>query len=167
MRKPLLVAAAICLGTVSVAPAQTIRINQPDGELLLEQERCRAGGQQATFMESRPNGSGAYGCWELKDGYVYVRWTQMIGPTGSILDTDKVMRYQAPASLSGPAGKDKALIDHADKLNDQCRGGSGGEQQTMKACHQRDIAMEQIRKAGWCWGPDDVPGYEKRWVRCQ
>lgn len=166
MKKPL-VAAAICLGITSYASAQTVRINQPDGELLLEQEKCRTSGQQATFIESRSNGGGAYGCWEVKDGYVYVHWTQMIGPTGSILNTDKVMRYLAPATLSGPTGKDKELIDRANRLNDQCRGGSGDDQQTMKACHQRDIAMEQVRKAGWCWGPDDAYSYEKRWIRCR
>ncbi len=110
MKKPL-IAAAICLGMASLASAQTIRINQPDGELLLEQDRCRTSGQQATFIESRSNGGGAYGCWEFKDGYVYVRWTQMIGPTGSILNTDKVVRYQAPEGLSAPEGKDKGVND--------------------------------------------------------
>lgn len=98
--------------------------------LVLEQERCRTGGQQATFIESRSNGGGAYGCWELKDGFVYVHWTQMVGSTGSILNTDKVMRYRTPESLFGPIGKDKALIDRAEQLNDRCRSGSGDDPKT-------------------------------------
>lgn len=159
--------AVVVLFTATPVAAQTIRIDQQDGQLILEQAKCPTGGQQATFIESRSNGGGAYGCWELKSGYVYVRWTQMIGPTGSILNTDKQMRYLAPASLSGPTGKDKDLIDRAERLNGRCRGGSGDDPKTWQACDQREAAMERVRKAGWCWGPDDAVSADQHWMRCR
>ncbi len=71
---------------------------------------------------------------------------------------------QTPKS-EGPTGKAKALIDQADRLNDICRDGRGKSWES--ACQERDKVMAQVEASGWCWGPDDVPGYEKRWVRCR
>lgn len=70
-------------------------------------------------------------------------------------------------AAQSPTGADKALIDQVEKLNDQCRGGSGDDPKTLQACDQREAAMEQVQKSGWCWGPESAIGAEKHWIRCK
>lgn len=65
-----------------------------------------------------------------------------------------------------PTGSAAALIQKVDKLNDQCRGGSGASPATQAACDQREITMKLVEKAGWCWGPLDSIGADKRWIPC-
>ncbi len=77
------------------------------------------------------------------------------------------------ASVCAMAGAPKAtpgaqaLMSQYDRLNDQCRGGSGDNPSTISVCNQRDKLYPTIVKTGWCWGPDDVAGYEKKWIRCE
>lgn len=70
---------------------------------------------------------------------------------------------QAEAPYKGWVGQ---LIVLADKLNDQCRGGSGDAAATKKACDWRANVLRQINEEGWCWGPASAIGADKRWVRC-
>lgn len=60
----------------------------------------------------------------------------------------------------------KAQIDQAERLNDRCRGGSGDDPATMKACEQRDAAYDRLEKAGWCYGKDGDAGFQRKWQRC-
>ncbi len=71
-------------------------------------------------------------------------------------------RAPAPPAAQRP---DK-LIDEFDKLNSRCRGGSGDDPKTHLACDERDPVEQKIKKAGWCWGPDNAAGYEKSWIAC-
>lgn len=157
-----LLAALLTLATASPAAAQNVYINQPDGQLVLEQEKCQSGGRQASFIESRSNGGGAYGCWEAKDGYVYVRWSQLVGPTGSILNIDKVMRYEATGRPLEPTGKVMKLIELADKEAVNCQ-----VKRTRQACNAFAEAFDAVQRQGWCWGPDGIPNDQRRWMRCQ
>ena len=59
-----------------------------------------------------------------------------------------------------------ALIAEADRLTDACRGGSGNDPATHRACAQQDEVGKRIRAAGWCWGPSNAYGYQQRWGTC-
>ena len=61
----------------------------------------------------------------------------------------------------------KILLDKESALNDRCRGGSGDDPQTQKYCDQRDETFGQLKSKGWCYGPDEAPGYQKSWRKCQ
>ena len=58
-------------------------------------------------------------------------------------------------------------IRRAEKLNGECRGGSGDSPKTLVVCAKRDAAYAALEKRGVCWGPNDASGAEKRWVSCQ
>jgi len=68
---------------------------------------------------------------------------------------------------SGPDRKVRGMIAKAERLNDQCRGGSGDMQSVQAACEKRDAAYQQIRKTGWCWGHANDIGADRRWVTCR
>lgn len=68
---------------------------------------------------------------------------------------------------SAPAGNAKKLIEQQTALNSKCRGGSGDSPATQAACADRDKLSKQIEAAGWCWGPEDAVGADKRWIRCR
>ena len=51
-------------------------------------------------------------------------------------------------------------------LNDRCRGGSGDDPDTLRACSIRDGLLQQIEKEGWCWGHAGQIGADKTWEPC-
>lgn len=51
------------------------------------------------------------------------------------------------------------------KENSLCRGGSGGNRSTLRACNRRDGVMAELMKLGWCWGGSDTGAF-MRWLRC-
>ncbi len=59
-----------------------------------------------------------------------------------------------------------ALKKREDQLNDKCRGGSGDDPATEKACDDRDKVFAQLKDAGWCWGTPDQIEADKTWVKC-
>ncbi|MBL0866740.1 hypothetical protein G5647_09910 [Pectobacterium carotovorum] len=96
-----LIALSTALTTMSPAHAsQNYYIDIVDGEITLQDEVCPQGGRVASFIEKRDNGGGAYGCWMVKDKYVFIQWNTFLGPTGSILHSDKVDRYPLPDGLA-------------------------------------------------------------------
>jgi hypothetical protein len=76
-------------------------------------------------------------------------------------------RTDTNANVEPFSEQDKALIVRIEKLNGQCRGGSGDDPKTQQACDQREAAMMQAKNSGWCWGPDSAIGSEKHWIRCE
>lgn len=72
----------------------------------------------------------------------------------------------AEAIAAAPSIPVQKLIAKNDALNEKCRGGSGDDPRTIASCKQRDKVSQEILKAGWCWGPDDAPGYQKKWTPC-
>jgi hypothetical protein len=60
----------------------------------------------------------------------------------------------------------EALMARQRQLNGRCRGGSGDDPATTRACDERDAVMKQIAARGWCWGRADQIEAEKRWERC-
>ncbi len=61
---------------------------------------------------------------------------------------------------------EKKLIKRADELNESCRGGSGDEEKTMRACDVRDKLMQDMEAKNICWGPQSAIGADQRWMRC-
>lgn len=64
------------------------------------------------------------------------------------------------------AAAEENLIKQADKLNDQCRGGSGDNPATIKACDKRDKLFDELASKGWCYGHEGQAGYERQWEKC-
>lgn len=64
------------------------------------------------------------------------------------------------------AGGVQEEIAKVDKLNDLCRGGSGGSPATMRACANRDAAIAALEKRGWCFGHASQAMYEREWEPC-
>ena len=60
----------------------------------------------------------------------------------------------------------ETLLAEVDKLNDQCRGGSGDSPKTTEACDKRDAKFNEVVARGWCWGPKDAIGADQHWMRC-
>lgn len=50
--------------------------------------------------------------------------------------------------------------------NEACRGGSGDEAATWRACERRERVSVQLGRLGLCYGRDDEPGYRSEWHRC-
>ncbi|MDC7683320.1 hypothetical protein PQU92_08530 [Asticcacaulis sp. BYS171W] len=61
---------------------------------------------------------------------------------------------------------DKALLTHYADLNEQCRGGSGDDPKTMKACDERDALSDKLEKAGYCYGEFAEYGFQSGWAKC-
>ena len=59
-----------------------------------------------------------------------------------------------------------SLIEKTEQLNDKCRGGSGDDPATMKACDARDALIEQIEAMNYCFGTEQQIQAEKRWQEC-
>lgn len=51
-------------------------------------------------------------------------------------------------------------------LNTQCRGGSGNDPATHRACAARDALYPRIEAAGFCYGENATYGYEMAWSVC-
>lgn len=59
-----------------------------------------------------------------------------------------------------------ALMQEIDTANNTCRGMPGMSKESVEACDKRDQLMAEAENAGLCWGPQDVSGAEKHWIRC-
>lgn len=73
-------------------------ISLPDGELTLGNQPCK-GGMDATFIENRRNGTGAFGCWTIKGGKISVLWTSLVSANGSVRKANMVMTYDIPPEM--------------------------------------------------------------------
>ena len=72
------------------------------------------------------------------------------------------------SSFSSEVIQDKPveLIHQAESQNSKCRGGPGDDPYTAVACYERDRVMREIKKHGWCWGPESAYGYQRKWIAC-
>lgn len=64
------------------------------------------------------------------------------------------------------APKPGEMIAEWTRLNSLCRGGSGDNPATMKACGERDALTPRIEAAGWCYGQNGQSGYQYQWHAC-
>ncbi|MEI9429216.1 hypothetical protein [Mesorhizobium sp. Cs1299R1N3] len=59
------------------------------------------------------------------------------------------------------------LIRQWEAANENCRGGSGDDPKTLKACGVRDTLAHQLATVKWCYGREGQSHYQYRWHRCQ
>nr|CBZ40054.1 hypothetical protein PSPSV_C0019 [Pseudomonas savastanoi pv. savastanoi] len=60
----------------------------------------------------------------------------------------------------------RSLLKQESILNDACRGGSGDDPNTMRACDERDKIVNQLHQSGWCYGKPNDPSYLRTWAPC-
>ncbi|MFJ7312514.1 hypothetical protein ACIQVE_07035 [Pseudomonas sp. NPDC098747] len=58
------------------------------------------------------------------------------------------------------------LLEQAMSLHSQCRGGSGDDPKTWKACDKQEIPAKELQKLGWCYGESGQSGSEEKWHLC-
>jgi hypothetical protein len=58
------------------------------------------------------------------------------------------------------------LIERWYRENDACRGGSGNDTSTWKACNRREYLGHLIDNVGWCYGHKGDYGYQMQWHEC-
>lgn len=78
-----------------------------------------------------------------------------------------VLALGLPAVAYAQSDDVKTLIHQEETLDNICRGNSGDDPNTIKACDVRDSIDKKLKTKGWCWGPDNAPGYQKHWVKCK
>lgn len=77
------------------------------------------------------------------------------------------MPCSIPIASDSPPKEVAQLIAQEETLNDKCRGGSGDDPATLKACDERDVIFRKIKAKNWCWGHDDQIGADRTWERCR
>ncbi|MBC3874464.1 hypothetical protein [Undibacterium flavidum] len=60
----------------------------------------------------------------------------------------------------------KQIIHDINEVNNKCRGLPGDSVEGKTACEKRDELMLKVERAGWCWGPEEAPGSQKNWIKC-
>lgn len=58
------------------------------------------------------------------------------------------------------------LISQWDHENGNCRGNSGDDPETWKACERRDATGAKLDRIGWCYGRKGEAGYQHQWHQC-
>lgn len=76
-------------------------------------------------------------------------------------------KKEAVLMESVPPTEVALLIAKEEKLNDKCRGGSGDDPATAKACDEREAVLAEIKAKNWCWGNDGQVGADRVWERCK
>ena len=62
----------------------------------------------------------------------------------------------------------RSLLQRADIENDHCRGNSGDDPETLRACNRRWVVMVRLEHLGWCWGSErgNASSADDHWLRC-
>ncbi|RWX40272.1 hypothetical protein E0H93_32180 [Rhizobium leguminosarum bv. viciae] len=58
------------------------------------------------------------------------------------------------------------LISQWEHENGTCRGSSGDNPETWKACERREAIGAKLDKVGWCYGRKGEAGYQHQWHAC-
>lgn len=61
---------------------------------------------------------------------------------------------------------EKKIVQEWYELNEICRGGSGDERKTLRACDMRDQLYRKMRSMNLCYGKNGQYGYQYRWHHC-
>ena len=176
---------AAALEPAKLGAAETVA----GGELVLTEERCTFNGLGSGYALMLKNTRAVgptrgttigRGCAMLDAlpselGMMMVQWgaSPVRGAETYRIDdfswTEKGRRIVAPplATKTTTRTAMPPQINEYDELNEKCRGGSGDSPTTAMYCKRRDAMYSEIKKLGWCWGPDDVAGSDKNWMRCQ
>lgn len=82
-----------------------------------------------------------------------------------VTETESNADYYAPSNYLKYPDEVRSLIRRADIENGHCRGNSGNNPETLRACNRRERIMAELEKTGWCWGGSQV-GYLQHWLKC-
>lgn len=63
--------------------------------------------------------------------------------------------------------KAELLIPRWHKSNERCRGGSGDDPNTEKACIERDGYAGKLHTVDWCYGRENQSGNQYEWHACE
>lgn len=127
----------------------------------------------ARNLDPRTGSNYGDGCWFFtQEGDIAIRGRAFHDGTPMILSFASESVSTTPAVKAwyhynrdfGP--EDRKMIDRANDLSSRCRGGSGDDPATHSACEERDETMVQLESKGICWGPEDAPRIDQRWIRC-
>lgn len=58
------------------------------------------------------------------------------------------------------------IIAQWQKQNGTCRGNSGNDPETMRACDRREVVGAALEAVGWCYGRKGEYGYQMGWHQC-
>lgn len=77
-----------------------------------------------------------------------------------LAENSKVLRADKRAT------KPDRLISQWDRENTTCRGSSGDNPETLKACERREAIGAKLDRVGWCYGRKGEAGYQYQWHGC-
>lgn len=80
--------------------------------------------------------------------------SKIISENGKVIMTDKGERTP------------KRIISQWYDQNGACRGGSGNEDETWRACDRREDISAKLAAVGWCYGRPGEYGYQMSWHVC-
>lgn len=84
------------------------------------------------------------------------------GPSESIGESTVLRNYNQKLDSI-----DIKLIEQWSELNGRCRGGSGDDPKTLKACDLRDnLDASKMKPRNLCYGKEGQSGYQYEWHRC-
>ena len=133
------------------------------GDMIVVKHERKVAHEGVDYIADRLQPTGMRKPW---DGAVYEAAREFIVNKCSSATARRESNAVPVASSSPP--KDVALlIAQAETLNDKCRGGSGDDPATEKACGERDAIFRKKKEKNWCWGHDDQIGADRTWERCR
>ena len=59
-----------------------------------------------------------------------------------------------------------SLLQDVAVLNSNCRGGSGDNSETWRACGARDYVAFLLSQRAYCYGKEGQSGFQMEWHRC-
>lgn len=97
-----------------------------------------------------------------------VMWDAKAGLNASLIDSPPdEQSIASPMDRPNFNNETRALLSQAEQWTSNCRGGSGDLPSTWEACKKRDKIYSELELRGVCWGPAEVDGAHKSWVKCQ
>jgi hypothetical protein len=114
-------------------------------------ETCRVSAIVDWFAHSAPRGRSSNGAATF-EMTVDVRRLVLVRETGSV--------------LRGQAADAAGALARWQELNGRCRGGSGNDEETWRACDLREYIYPALVSGGWCYGREGDAGYQMEWHRC-
>jgi hypothetical protein len=101
---------------------------------------------------------------ETGDGVVQFRWIAILvfccvlASCGRSTDPDAVVTQESAPSAP------KDLFKQANRLNAECRDGTGSLTGTRASCDKRDVLFAELKDKGWCQSV--APDSQNEWVLC-
>ena len=133
------------------------------GDMMVVKHDRKVAHEGVDYIAARLQPTGMRKPW---DGAVYEAAREFIvnkcSPAAARSESNVV-----PVPSDSPPKDVALLIAQAETLNDKCRGGSGDDPATEKACGERDVVFRKIKAKNWCWGHDGQVGADRTWERCR